>query len=131
MKIMLELKNMSLEELKSLESQVKAEIADRQQPELVVYSHGCKKSARYHLGKYKHWAKLVKSVDTTKTNGYAFAGDFLKVEAEHKVPVGSIIIEVCGSTITAYEMTKGGKVKIDHSDTRSMSNFIDKIATWF
>lgn len=34
---MLELKNMSLEELKSLESQVKAEIADRQQPELVVY----------------------------------------------------------------------------------------------
>ena len=89
------------------------EIKARNSSALVLYTHGCKGAASYHLGKYKHWAKLVTSVDTTKTNGYAFAGEFLAVTAEHKVPLGSVIVEVCGKDIDGYVYESDGSIKVD------------------
>ena len=38
------------------------------------------------------WVKVVTDVDTTKSNGYAFEGEFLR-EGEIDLPVGSIIVE--------------------------------------
>jgi hypothetical protein len=96
--------------------------------ELVLYTHGCKNSARHHLSKYKHWAKVVTSVDTTKTNGYAFQGEFLGVTREHKLPVGSIIVEVCDTDIFAYRLTLEGKKEITKGKTKSMSAFIETVA---
>ena len=123
------MEDMSIEELKSLESQIKSEIASRQKStDLVLYTHRCKDSANHHLRKYKRWAKLVTAVDTSKTNGYAFAGDFLRVEAEHKIPVGSIVIEVCDTKITAYQITPDGPVKFGSANTSSMSWLIEEIA---
>ena len=96
---------------------------------LVLYTHNCKGASRHHLTKYKHWAKLVTAVDTTKTNGYAFAGDFLRVESEHKVPAGSIIVEVCDRDIAAYRTkADGGFTTIATAKTDSMSSFIEIVA---
>jgi hypothetical protein len=43
-------------------------------------------------GSRRGWYKLVTSVDTTKSNGYAFEGDFLKSGVELDLPMGSVII---------------------------------------
>lgn len=125
----LNLKEMTIEELQALLVEVRREIESRQEkPELVIYTHDCKNSARHHRNKYKHWAKLVTGIDTSKTSGYAWQGEFLSVHAEHKVPIGSVIVEVCDNTITAYEMTADGKSKIDSARTNSQSALIDLIA---
>ena len=44
-------------------------------------------------GRREGWTKLVTGVDTTITNGYAFAGDFLRDGAEHDLPVGAILVQ--------------------------------------
>jgi hypothetical protein len=129
---MLDLKSMSTEELKTLQSQIAAELAARQdKKELVLYTHQCKNSANYHKSKYKHWAKLVTGVDTSKTNGYAFSGEFLNINAEHKVPVGSIVVEVCNTTIEAYLMDGEDNPLIGTANTTSMSKLIEEIAKRF
>lgn len=124
----IDLSKMPIEELKNLMSQIKSEIDSRNnKPNLVLYTHDCKTAANYHKGKYKHWSKLVKSIDITKTNGYAFQGEFLNIDYEHKVPSGSIVVEVCGSKITAYKISDKPE-KLLEAQTNSMSKFIEKIA---
>lgn len=124
------LNSWSLEELQAKQATIAAEIQRRKNTEvkLVVYTHNCKGSAKYHMGKYEHWAKLVKSVDTTQTSGYAFIGDFLNVNYEHKLPVGSIVVETCGGDIRAYRIIEDGKEELDRAHIRSMSEFIDTVA---
>jgi hypothetical protein len=95
---------------------------------LVLYTHDCKTSAKYHLNKYKHWAKQVHAVDVTKADGYAFQGEFLSVAREHKLPVDSIVVEVCGATITAYRLDADGKERLASRSTRSMSSLIQVVA---
>ena len=46
-------------------------------------------------GNRKGWSKLVTSVDTTKTNGYAFVGDFIPDDTEVELPVGGVIVQKC------------------------------------
>jgi len=126
------LQTMSMEELNRLKMTISEEIANRQKNQLVLYTHSCKGSASYHLRKYAHWAKVVTGVDTTQTNGYAFQGDFLKIEAEHKLPAGSVIVEVCDNSISAYRLSpEGEKIKIAKGKRDSMSSFIDIVATEF
>ena len=123
------LAKMGEEDLKHLIVQARGELAGRQNKPLVVYTHECMNASKYHLGKYKHWAKWVKGIDTTKTNGYAFRGTFLNIHQEHKVPVGSIIVDVCDDDIDAYEMTEGGgKKTIAAGNRRKMSSFIAEVA---
>jgi hypothetical protein len=120
----MDLKSMSTEELRKLLAAAKAEL-DNRQAELALYTHDCANAARHHLGKYKHWAKHVVSVDISKTNGYAFGGNFLAVEREHKLPVGSLIAEVCDTTITLYQLTGAGKIEIATGGTKHMSEIIE------
>ena len=94
----------------------------------VVYEHECKGSARHHLTKYKHWAKLITSVDTNKTNGYAFEGEFLDVNAEHKVDVGSLVVEACGDTITLFRIDEDGKAELALAQKNKMSGLIERAA---
>ena len=42
----------------------------------------------------KGWAKIVTGIDTTKTNGYAIEGDFLRYGQQYDLPVGTIILDV-------------------------------------
>jgi len=125
-----ELKEMTTEELEKLVKEARAELGNRNRNNLILYTHSCKDSAKYHLGKYKHWAKAVTSVDTTKTNGYAFAGEFLSVSREHKLPMGTIIVEVCGNNIRAYRLGSEGKECIEEGRTSAMSEFIEIVATF-
>lgn len=125
------LKNMSTEELEALKAKIEEELKARQpKKEYAVYQHRCMHSTNSHKNRYKHWAKLVTSIDTSKANGYAFVGEFLNINTEHKVPVGSIVVEVCGDDIDAYRITKNGKALIDSAKTNAMSAFIDNLATW-
>jgi hypothetical protein len=39
------------------------------------------------------WLKFVTSVDTAKKDGYAFEGEFLKLDQEIELPIGAIVIE--------------------------------------
>lgn len=95
----------------------------------VLYEHDCKGSARYHMNKYKHWAKLVTGVDTSKTNGYAFEGEFLSVYNEHKLETGSLVVECCGGEITLYRVTGDSeKEELDTAGRKSMSGLIAKAA---
>jgi len=96
--------------------------------QLVLWTHDCHNSADYHLRKYKHWAKRVVSVDTTQTNGYAFQGDFLYVRGEHKLPVGSVVVEVCGDEVRAYRLTQKGKKLIAECRRNEMSALIEAVA---
>lgn len=124
------LTNMTNEELLAGIAALEAELKSRQNVETsdCVYTHDCKESANYHLNKYKHWAKLVKAIDKSKTNGYAFIGDFLKVQNEHRVPKNSIVVEVCDTTLTAYRITGDHeKEKITSASMRSLSGLISKL----
>lgn len=128
-KVLERVKSMSVEELKSLKNIINEELERKRTKEYAVYSHDCMNSANYHKGKYKHWAKLVTSIDTTKANGYAFIGEFLSINVEHKLPVGSLVVEVCDRVIEAYRIEANGKVLIDSAKTNAMSALIDKLAT--
>lgn len=44
-------------------------------------------------GNRKGWSKLVTAVDATKTDGYAFIGQFLNDDTETDVPVGSVVVQ--------------------------------------
>jgi len=93
----------SLEALRTLLAQVQTEIAARETAPIPkqLWTHPCQDASRHHLGKYKHWAKLLTGVDTTKTNGYAWEGRFLSVGAEHLLPAGSIVVYACGENLSA------------------------------
>jgi hypothetical protein len=132
------LKTLTPGELQNLIQAAQVELESRQpkeaQPvkkELVLYTHNCKGSSNYHRNKYKHWAKLLTGVDATKCNGYAFNGEFLNINAEHKVAAGSVVVEVCDDTISAYLMDGIDNPLIERARTNSMSGLIEKVATYF
>lgn len=125
----IDLASLTTDELTKLKAQIAAEIASREATKaLVLYTHECKDSSRYHLGKYKHWAKRVASVDVAKTNGYAWGGEFLNVTSEHKLPAGSIVVEVCGDSISAYKITTDGKELLGTARTNAQSQLIELVA---
>ena len=127
-KVLEKIKSMSVEELESLKNIINEEL-EKQPKKYGVYAHDCMNSANYHKNKYKHWAKLVKNIDTNKSNGYAFIGEFLSINVEHKLPIGSLVVEVCDRVIEAYRIEANGKVLIDSAKTNAMSALIDKLAT--
>ena len=43
--------------------------------------------------KLKKWAKTVKSVDQSKSNGYAFVGNFINSEQKYELEVGTYIMQ--------------------------------------
>lgn len=42
--------------------------------------------------RHKNWAKVVDSVDTTKSSGWAYDGDFVSVGGIQDVPAGSVLL---------------------------------------
>ncbi|MFO7547550.1 MAG: hypothetical protein R6X29_01580 [Acidimicrobiia bacterium] len=42
--------------------------------------------------RHKHWAKVVVSVDTTKSSGYAFEGEFIAAGGVQDVPTGAVVL---------------------------------------
>jgi hypothetical protein len=42
--------------------------------------------------RHKHWAKVVTGVDTSKSSGWAFTGDFIADGGIQDVPLGSVLL---------------------------------------
>lgn len=42
--------------------------------------------------RHKNWAKVVHSVDSTKSSGWAFVGDFIATGGIQDVPAGSVVL---------------------------------------
>ena len=126
----MELANLSVEALKTLQFEIAEELKKREaDAPKVIYLHDCAEATDYHLGRYKHYAKLVTGVDVSKTNGFAFIGDFLGVSDEHLISAGSIVVERCDDTVIAYRVTGDRqKEKIAGCSAFRMIDFIRKLA---
>ena len=71
------------------------------------------------------WMKHVTSVDTTKTNGYAFDGDFIPNDTEFEIPAGAIVV-ACNPEGSVKNNWKSGhiyRVESDGSLTPIESDF--------
>ena len=82
--------------------------------EEVVYKHDCHDQSNYHLKKSKHWAKLVKSIDKTKKDMFAFEGEWLSATEENIVHVGDVILEFKGCKDRCYSLIRvleGGELE--------------------
>ena len=73
--------------------------------EMVAYKHDSHKLYKYHRASNRRWSILVTAVDTSRTDDCAIIGQYLTFAAEHRVPKGSIIVEICGECRTAYRIT--------------------------
>ena len=100
------LKTMSMDDIKQYVDLLNAEMEARKalHPK-VGYKHDCHGCAQYHMNKYKHWCKHVTRVDRSKTDGYAFIGEFLNPANEHAIAQGAVVVEVCGKDYFAYRVT--------------------------
>lgn len=128
---MIDLTQLTTQELEGLMAQVRQELASRRADTsaFINWSHPCAGASQYHLCKYKHWAKIVTSVDATKSNGYAFAGTFLDVHRQHKVPIGSLIVWTCGHQLVAQRITsEGPPVEVATGKYDRMADFVDAVA---
>lgn len=121
-------KELTDDELKSFIEESKKELVFRQKDiKQVIYTHDCVNGAKHHYGKYKHWAKIVDTIDTTQKGGYMFGGRFLDVKSENSVPNGSIIVEVCGSCYSdyykCYRVTQNGKELLTNAKSNEAITF--------
>jgi hypothetical protein len=123
----MDLKSLTNDQLKALIAEAQAELASRTQ-ELIAYKHDCFARSGNHLSRYKHWAKLVKSVDTSKATGYAWIGEFLPIDRESMIPAGSVVVEVCGDVLTVYRVSAAGKETLGSAPTFAPSKVIAEIA---
>lgn len=101
-----------LEELKQIRNIISEEIERKTVVRRVIYTHDCYGSSSYHFRKYKHWAKTLKQIDDTKTDGYAFIGDFLKGESENLVKIGAYVVEVCSDNLSLYKAEGENKFQL-------------------
>jgi len=127
---MMNLSEMRNEELLGLIENAKKELVNRNE-NYVVYEHRCSDASKHHLRKYKHWAKIVRYVDTTKSNGYAFIGEFLSVKERQKIPAPAVVVEICDNSLKAYKYDKEG----DYEEIVSMwtydyIEFIEEVARY-
>jgi hypothetical protein len=78
-------------------------------------------------GRRSSWWKHVTNVDTSKSNGYAFDGEFLAAETEYDLPVGSIVIE-CRPDGSVKNSSKIGyiyEVRQDENELACISHSYD------
>lgn len=124
------IEKMEKEALEKVIADIRQELENREVANC-LYTNECKASSKYHREKYKHWAKLITGVDTTKTNEYAFLGKFLGIAEEHLLPKNSIVVEYCEAHgVTAYRITDDNvKEEIGSARPKEMTALIRQLAT--
>jgi len=98
-------------------------------------------TASANSGNRRSWYKHVTNVDCTKTNGYAFSGDFIPEDTVVDIETGAIVIECVprGSVKHNWKEGKVYKIEADGSSTllfpdttfdwrKDFLNFRDKVA---
>lgn len=122
----MDLEKMNKEDLENLIKEANAKL--EQKEEKIIYVTDF---TRGNSG-YKRWAKVITSIDNTKTNCYAFVGDWLSKEnnTENILIKNSYIIEFIGrkeNQFTIYKATDNNKKDlILEGDTNSLVSFILK-----
>lgn len=119
----LNLKDLTIEELEMLQKSILNEKESRVIKK-TIYTHDCYDSSDYHRSKYKHFAKKLTGIDDSKTNGYAFSGDFLSVEDENLVTEGSYIVEVCIGILKLYRASNDEKELLLEGKSGAYVSFI-------
>ena len=120
----IDLKNMKSEELKELLNAVKNEL-DKRESDKIIYNCECKSNTYNWIKKHGVWAKIVNAVDTNKTNGYAFIGDFLSVLEENLIPRNSFVLEVEEGTFQLFKATDNcEKTLVLEGKRKEMISFI-------
>ena len=98
------LKNMKSEELKELLNNIKEELNNRES-EKIIYNCENKNASNYYLKKYPNWVKILNGIDDSKTNGYAFIGNFLNIREENLIPKDSYVVEMAENTFKLFKAT--------------------------
>lgn len=77
------------------------------------------------------WFKMVTAVDLSKTNGYAFEGDFVKIGVEVEVELGAILIEKepCGSVKNPHNEGNIWRVVEDETDN-GRGHHLELVESW-
>lgn len=96
---------LTLEELKEAKKLIEKQLLEKSENEKVIYTHNCYNASNNHFRKYKHWCKLIEDIDSNKTNGFAFIGDFLFTDKENLVNKNSFVVEVCANDLSLYKIT--------------------------
>lgn len=117
------LKDLTLAELEKLQESIVKERGLKEKKQS-IYTHDCYGSSDYHFGKYKHYSKKITAIDSTKTNGYAFSGEFLQLRNENLVPEGSYVIEACSCKLRIYRVDNDLKELILEGSSSSYVSFI-------
>lgn len=92
---------------------VNARLEAKAETKKIIWSGACIGCATYHRGKYKHWAKVITSIDTSKKNGYAFQGTWLDYFSENEVLETAWILEYdCNYKYMFYQAGKGRETAI-------------------
>ncbi|MEA5056456.1 hypothetical protein SDC9_114108 [bioreactor metagenome] len=118
-----QIKNLSLEELHLFQEHILKE-KDSRNPQKYIYTHDCCGYSNYHMNKYKHYSKRITAIDDSKTNGYAFQGEFLNVRKENLIPDGSYILEVCNMSLKLYKINKESKELVLEGYSNMFVSFI-------
>lgn len=98
------LKELNDNELINLIINAKEELNRRKRKSKIIYNTDFTKG---NSG-YKRWAKEITNIDTTKTNGFAFVGNWLNSnnDIENLVTKGSYILEFIDKKIDQYKLYK-------------------------
>ncbi len=71
----------------------------------IIWTSDCLGCADYHRNKYKHWAKIVTSIDQSKQDGYAFTGDWLDYFRENEIEDADFVLEFdCNQKYRFYQV---------------------------
>ena len=97
------IEEMETEELKELKLKIEAELNKRKEDKKIIYNTDNFNSSTYHINKYKPWAKEINAIDITKTNGFAFIGNFLKLKNENIVKQGQHVVEMDENRLYLYK----------------------------
>lgn len=121
----MDLTKLSVEELKKLIAEANKELENRTE-EKIIYVTDFK---RGNSG-YKRWAKEITSIDLTKTDCYAFSGNWLKKdnEVENIVSKGCYVLEYIGkkeNQLCLYKALDNNKKElILEGDLKKLASFI-------
>lgn len=69
-------------------------------------------------GRRTGWIKHVTEIDATKTNGYAFGGEFLKSGVEAELPAGAVLLycDPFGSVKNGWKEARVTKLQADGTE---------------
>lgn len=121
----MDLTKLSVQELNKLIEDAKTELASREDEKIIYLTE----FRRGNSG-YKRWAKEITAVDTTKTDCYAFSGNWLSKEdeTENLVSKGSYVLEYIGrkeNQLCLYKALDNNKKELVlEGDLKKIASFI-------